>query len=114
MLQQVIKDTIKNGVVIAAAAGNSNSSLPHYPAAGNGTVGSAEGLVAVTSVDNYEQKSDFANYGPWVDIAAPDEILGAIIRIGAGEYPVLFDTISDTTQSATRRNLRQPPARKSA
>ena len=71
MLQQVIKDTIKKGVVIVAAAGNSNSSLPHYPAAGNGTVGSAEGLVAVTSVDMHNRKSDFANYGPWLDIAAP-------------------------------------------
>jgi hypothetical protein len=27
---------------------------------------------------------------------------------------MLFDTISDTTQSATRRNGRLPPARKSA
>jgi subtilisin family serine protease len=70
-LQEVIKDTIKNGVVVAAAAGNSNTTVPHYPAAGNGTTASADGLVAVTSVDMYEKKSDFANYGLWVDIAAP-------------------------------------------
>jgi thermitase len=73
MLQEVIKDTIKKGVIVAAAAGNSNSSLPHYPAAGNGTVGSAEGLVAVTSVNRYLKKSDYANYGTWVDIAAPGD-----------------------------------------
>ena len=73
MLQQVIQDAIKKGVVVAAAAGNSNSSLPHYPAAGNGTVGSAEGLVAVTSVDRYQKKSAYANYGTWVDIAAPGD-----------------------------------------
>jgi thermitase len=73
MLQQVIKDAIEKGVLVAAAAGNSNSSLPHYPAAGNGTVGSADGLVAVTSVDRYLKKSAFANYGTWVDIAAPGD-----------------------------------------
>jgi subtilisin family serine protease len=71
MLQGVIKDTIKSGVVVAAAAGNSNTTVPHYPAAGNGTAASADGLVAVTSVDVYDKKSDFSNYGLWVDIAAP-------------------------------------------
>jgi len=73
MLQQVIKDTIDKGVVVAAAAGNSNTSVPHYPAAGNGTAASADGLVAVTSVDRYAKKSNFANYGLWVDIAAPGD-----------------------------------------
>jgi len=73
MLQQVVKDTIDKGVVVAAAAGNSNTNLPHYPAAGNGTASSADGLVAVTSVDMYAKKSAYANYGLWVDIAAPGD-----------------------------------------
>jgi len=73
MLQQVIKNTINEGVVVAAAAGNSNTSVPHYPAAGNGTAASADGLVAVTSVDMYAKKSAYANYGLWVDIAAPGD-----------------------------------------
>jgi thermitase len=71
MLQEVIEDTIKNDVVVAAAAGNSNSSRPHYPAAENGNAASADGLVAVTAVDMYAKKSAYANYGLWVDIAAP-------------------------------------------
>jgi subtilisin family serine protease len=70
-LQEVIKDAIESGMVVAAAAGNSDSPIPHYPAAGNGNAASADGLVAVTSVDMYDKKSDFANYGIWVDIAAP-------------------------------------------
>jgi thermitase len=73
MLQEVIKDAIKNGVVVSAAAGNSNTTIPHYPAAGNGTAALADGLVAVTSVDMYAKKSDYANYGTWVDIAAPGD-----------------------------------------
>lgn len=73
MLQGVIRDAINNGVLVAAAAGNSNSAVPHYPAAGNGTAASADGLVAVTSVDMYAKKSDYANYGTWVDIAAPGD-----------------------------------------
>ncbi len=71
LLHEVIEDAIESGVVVAAAAGNSNTTVPHYPAAGNGTAASADGLVAVTSVDMYDKKSDFANYGLWVDIAAP-------------------------------------------
>jgi thermitase len=73
MLQEVIKDTINNDVVVAAAAGNSNTTVPHYPAAKNGTVASADGLVAVTAVDMYAKKSDYANYGAWVDVAAPGD-----------------------------------------
>ena len=34
---------------------------------------SADGLVAVTAVDMYAKKSDYANYGAWVDIAAPGD-----------------------------------------
>jgi thermitase len=71
LLQDVIEDATKNGVVVAAAAGNSNTARPHYPAAADGGMSSADGLVAVTSVDRYQKKSEFANYGIWVDIAAP-------------------------------------------
>jgi thermitase len=73
LLQEAIEGATANGVVVAAAAGNSNSLVPHYPAAGDGLVASADGLVAVTSVSKYQAKSDFANYGIWVDIAAPGE-----------------------------------------
>jgi len=69
----VINDAIKGGVLVAAAAGNSNRSTPHYPAAGNGTTASTDGLVGVTSVDMYAKKSDYANYGTWVDISAPGD-----------------------------------------
>jgi thermitase len=86
LLQEVIKDTTANGVLVAAAAGNANSSLAHYPAAGNGVAASADGLVAVTSVNMYEQKSDFANYGRWVDIAAPGEGIRSAFPVSKYAY----------------------------
>ena len=73
LVQEMIDNAIVNGVVVAAAAGNSDSETPHYPAAGNGTAALVEGLLAVTSVDRYEKKSWFANYGLWVDISVPGE-----------------------------------------
>jgi thermitase len=74
-LQGAIGDAVKGGVLVAAAAGNSDSSVPHYPAAGNGVASSAEGLVAVTAVDMFQKKSEYANYGSWVDIAAPGDAI---------------------------------------
>ena len=82
LLYETIGNAINSGVVVAAAAGNSDTSTPHYPAAGDGltptgTPASADGLIAVTSVtsvnEEKQRKSDFANYGFWVDIAAPGE-----------------------------------------
>jgi thermitase len=81
VLQGVISDAVKGGVLVAAAAGNSNSSVPHYPAAGNGVTASADGLVAVTAVDMYQKKSDYANYGTWVDISAPGDAIRSTFPI---------------------------------
>jgi thermitase len=86
LLQEVIEDATANGVVVAAAAGNSNSFVAEYPAAGNGVAASADGLVAVTSVNRYDQKSDFANYGKWVDIAAPGESIRSTFPVSKYAY----------------------------
>jgi subtilisin family serine protease len=82
LLKETIDNAIAKGIVVAAAAGNSNTNLPHYPAAGDGTVASVEGLLAVTSVDKIKRKSRFANYGSWVDIAAPGEDIRSAFPIG--------------------------------
>lgn len=71
LLREAVMDATRSGVVVVAAAGNSNTTVPHYPAAGNGISASVDGLLATTSVDMYEKKSGFANYGLWVDVAAP-------------------------------------------
>lgn len=52
------------GVVIAAAAGNNNTNSPQYPVAYDGVIG-------VTAVDSANYKAEFADYGAWVELAAP-------------------------------------------
>jgi len=53
-------------VVFVAAAGNDSDTRRQYPAA-------EEGAIAVTSVGEDRTRSGFANYGPWVTIAAPGD-----------------------------------------
>ena len=52
------------GGLVIFAAGNSNSSDDYYPAY-------YEPVLAVGSTDHDDLKSDFSNYGSWVDISAP-------------------------------------------
>ncbi len=54
----------KLGIVLVAAAGNSTSSTPTYPAA-------LPEVIAVGALDNDNTQASFSNYGDWVDIAAP-------------------------------------------
>jgi thermitase len=49
---------------LVAAAGNSNSDIPYFPA-------SYTSVIAVASVDSADQRSPYSNYGDWVDVAAP-------------------------------------------
>ena len=63
--------TTTYNALVVAAAGNLDSTALMFPAA-------EEAALGVTAVNQYRMKADFANYGPWVDIAAPgDEIYSA-------------------------------------
>jgi thermitase len=77
LLREKVDEAIGDGVVVVAAAGNNNSLQAQYPAS-NGPpplwiASKTDGLLAVTAVSAAEKKSDFANYGTWVDIVAPGE-----------------------------------------
>jgi hypothetical protein len=61
-------------VIVVAAAGNLNSSSEQYPAA-------EDGAIAVTAIGPEAKKSPFANYGSWVDIAAPGESIFSALPI---------------------------------
>ncbi|MSR48371.1 MAG: peptidase S8 [Planctomycetes bacterium] len=51
-------------VLVVAAAGNSGSTAPSYPAW-------YANCIAVASTDSNDTRSSFSNYGSWVDVAAP-------------------------------------------
>ncbi len=53
-----------NGKLVVASAGNDGVTTKEYPAA-------FPHVMAITSVDEDGFKSNFSNYGNWVDIAAP-------------------------------------------
>jgi subtilisin family serine protease len=80
-----LTDPGQHGAVVVAAAGNSGSSTPEYPAA-EGIAGS----LAVGASTSADTLASFSNYGSWVHIAAPGE--GILSSIPGGEYGVWSGT----------------------
>ena len=64
-LENAVKYAYEKGVTVVAAAGNSNSSAPNYPAAYDAYVVS----VGATRFD--ETRAPYSNFGPSVDVVAP-------------------------------------------
>jgi len=81
MRSQALQDAVdyawKRGVVLVAAAGNEATSAPTYPAA-------CEHVIAVTATDQNDQRPYWANYGDWVDVAAPG--VGILSTVRGGGY----------------------------
>lgn len=64
ILEQVIIAAREDGVLTIAAAGNDRSTKPNYPAY-------FDSVISVAALDFADNRSDFSNHGPTVDIAAP-------------------------------------------
>ncbi len=64
VLDKAVEYARAHDVLIVAAAGNSGSDVPEYPAANRG-------VVAVGATDASGRRTRFSNYGPWVDVNAP-------------------------------------------
>lgn len=63
-LEKAVNYAWSKGVVLAAAAGNSNNPSPTYPAR-------YEKCIAVAATNDNDAKADFSSYGSWVDVSAP-------------------------------------------
>lgn len=63
-LEQAVFNARANDVIVVAAAGNDDTNVAPFPAG-------YPDVITVASTDNQNKKSDFSNYGPWVDISAP-------------------------------------------
>lgn len=66
LLRDAVRRATRAGVVVVASAGNEGADRRQYPAA-------SSCAIAVTSVDQNDLRSDFANYGGWIGVAAPGE-----------------------------------------
>lgn len=80
LLDEAVKRATQHGAVVISAAGNLNSDEQQFPAAENCSL-------AVASVGQTNLKSDFSNYGSWVDVTAPGEnIYSALTGSGYGSW----------------------------
>jgi thermitase len=66
LLRDAVEEAARLGAVVVAAAGNLNTNVKQYPAA-------EACAIAVTSVNAFDKKSTFANYGGWIGVVAPGE-----------------------------------------
>ncbi len=65
LTEQAEYNAVRNaGVIILAAAGNDNTSLPSYPAA-------YDSVISVSAVTMTQEKAPYSNFGSSIDIAAP-------------------------------------------
>jgi thermitase len=62
-LERAVDYAWAQGVVVVAAAGNQNTSVPHYPSA-------YANVISVAATTKSDDKASFSNYGK-VDVAAP-------------------------------------------
>lgn len=73
--QDIIDHATQLGAVVVAAAGNDNSSAPHFPS-------SYKNVISVASTGNGDFKSDFSNFGTTIDISAPGETIRSTFHNG--------------------------------
>jgi len=67
-LDDAVQDAWNAGLVIVAGAGNNDTTELFYPAA-------SEHVISVAAFDEDHRRPSFSNYGDWVDIAAPGNVI---------------------------------------
>jgi thermitase len=83
ILDLMVQQAVGDGILIFAAAGNQPVSTPTYPAADSG-------VMAVTATQN-GQIASYANYGSFVDLAAPGT---SIVYLGSQPWLVQGTSVS--------------------
>lgn len=69
-----IQHALDAGAIVVAAAGNSSSDSPFYPAA-------YDGVIAVAATDAQDERWSLSNYGSYIDVSAP----------GSSVYSTFYD-----------------------
>lgn len=79
--------TLDLGCLVVAAAGNSNTNAPLYPAA-------YDNVLSVAATDQTDSRANFSNFGPTVDVTAPG------ISVSTTAYNDAYGTVSGTSFSS--------------
>jgi len=77
VMEAAVNYAYQRGCVLVAAAGNDNSSEPFYPAA-------FDNVIAVSAIDEADEKASFSNYGDYIDFCAPG--VNIVSTINGGTY----------------------------
>jgi subtilisin family serine protease len=75
-LQRALENARNRGAIAVAAAGNYGTANPVYPAG-------YTSVMAVASTDNWDRRSSFSNYGPFIWVAAPGEAIISTYPFGS-------------------------------
>ena len=62
--EQAVNAAVSQGILVVCAAGNDNTTTPHYPS-------DFDAAVSVIATDWYDGRASYSNYGPGKDISAP-------------------------------------------
>ncbi len=72
VFQAMANDAWNADIVVAASAGNDGTDAPNWPA-------SCDSVLAVASTNDSNQRSDWSNWGGYVDLCAPGEFMWSSI-----------------------------------
>ena len=75
-LQSAVNYAWNKGAVVFAAAGNSATTAPGYPAA-------CDKVIAVGATDTNDARASYSNYGSWIDVVAPGSSILTTLRGGS-------------------------------
>ncbi len=90
--QSTFNEARAAGVVIVAAAGNSRSNRPFYPAA-------YSGVLAVSAATINKTLAPYSNFGSWIDVAAPGGSTAQDVN-GDGKPDGVLSTVATDTDGA--------------
>ncbi len=95
--QQTIDYAVSKGSLVVAAAGNSNSTEPHYPA-------SYDGVLSVAATNVSDGKTSYSNFGTSIDVSAPGGEISnpniAILSILSTYYPNTYAYLAGTSMAS--------------